>query len=209
MHVTAVVLAGGRATRMGGTDKGLIVFAGQTLAARAAQRAAVGADRVVLSANRNFGEYGKLGLPIVQDALSGFLGPLTGVHAVMAQLQIKDADQAVATVPCDCPFFPENLLGKLKAALMSNPSANCAVARAQGVREPTFAMYRGSVFEQVQGYLLAGGRRLGQFLAEQGAIAVDFDSLREFDNLNTPEDLQKAEGEEKSFLEKQGMSIST
>jgi len=199
IHVTAVVLAGGRASRMGGADKGLIPFGAETLAARAVRRISRSVDAVVVSANRNLDAYAKLLVPVVPDVLEGFLGPLAGAHAAMVSLESDDGMQAVFTLPCDCPFFPEDCANRLRKALEAHPEAGCAVACAGGFRQPAFALYRLSLKGPIEEYLKAGGRRIGQFLREHGAIEVAFEDLSAFDNLNTPQELEDAQNKKESL----------
>ena len=199
IRVTAVVLAGGRASRMGGADKGLIPFAGETLAARAVRRISRSVDRVLVSANRNLDAYAKLRVPVVPDVLDGFLGPLAGVHAAMVSLGADEGMQAVFTLPCDCPFFPEDCADRLREALEAHPEASCAVACADGLRQPTFALYRLGLKGAIEEFLKSDGRRIGQFLREHGAIEVGFEDLSAFDNLNTPQELEDAQNKKESL----------
>ena len=199
LSLTAVVLAGGRASRMGGADKGLIAFAGESLAARAVRRVAGSVGRVLVSANRNLDRYAALQVGVVQDVLPGFLGPLSGVHAAMTALEESEADQAVFSLPCDCPFFPEDCASRLKAALEAPPEAVCAVACAAGRRQPAFALYRLGLRDELERYLVGGGRRIGQFLREHKALEVAFEDPDSFANLNTPEELEAAQKKKESL----------
>ena len=193
LRITAVILCGGRASRMGGADKGLLEFAGESLAARAARRISGQVDSVVVSANRNLSEYAALGFPVVEDEIGGYAGPLAGVHAAMLRLSSEELASAVLTVPCDSPFFPDGYAHGMRQALEDNPGASCAVACAGGVRQPAFALYRAELCGEIGRFLASGGRRLGECLAAHGALLVDFEDLRAFDNLNTAQELRKAQ----------------
>src|SRR5581483_1360528 len=83
--VTGVVLAGGRGTRMGGADKGLVELHGRPLAAHALDRLRPQVDALLISANRNHDRYAALGAPVIADASSTFDGPLAGMLAALSR----------------------------------------------------------------------------------------------------------------------------
>ncbi len=111
--VTGLVMAGGRATRMGGIDKGLVLFEGRPLAEHVARRLAPQCRTLLVSANRNLSAYRALGLTPVTDRIPGFEGPLAGWEAACAVAKTK----YVVSVPCDSPRVPGDLAAKLSAAL--------------------------------------------------------------------------------------------
>lgn len=100
-NVGAVILAGGRATRMGGEDKGLVCLKGKPLVCRAAEKLMPVCAHVVVSANRNLAAYRALGLTVVTDSLENFPGPLAGWLSAMDAL----TTDYVVSIPCDVPFF--------------------------------------------------------------------------------------------------------
>src|SRR3712207_5122478 len=112
-----LILAGGRATRPGGADKGLVAFQGEPLAVRAYRRLSPQVDRILVSANRSFDEYRKVLPPdteLIPDRTDSFPGPLAGLEAAIAGISEKFQNEIwVFTVPCDCPFFPSDLTKKL------------------------------------------------------------------------------------------------
>ena len=110
--ITGVILAGGLGTRMGGADKGLQLFKGQTLVSHIAQRLAPQVDRLLINANRNTSQYADLGYPLISDLITGFAGPLAGLQAA---LSVADTEWVV-TVPCDSPNLPLDLVSRLHAA---------------------------------------------------------------------------------------------
>ena len=129
-HVTALILCGGRGSRMGGVDKPLEMFQGQPLVRHVLDRIApqVG-GRVVLSANRHHEVYAALGYPVVADGLSDFQGPLAGMLAgmeavsrVRSGLACESADHSgdhwLLCVSGDSPWLPRDLLARLMAALV-------------------------------------------------------------------------------------------
>ncbi|MEE6076562.1 molybdenum cofactor guanylyltransferase MobA [Avibacterium paragallinarum] len=201
MKISAVILAGGRARRMGGVDKGLQLFRGQPLVWHCYQRLKDQVAQVAVNANRNQERYAQFGLPVFADELADFQGPLSGI---LTGLKRAESD-FVLFVPCDCPFLPLNLLEKLQQpilqSLLDRKSAgeNSPVLltyATDGEREhPTFCLVSTLLAEKLAAYLHSGERRMLQFMRENGAIAVDFRDQKEaFQNFNTLADLESEVG---------------
>ena len=83
--VTAVVLAGGRGTRMGETDKGLQPLRGRSLVEWVLQCIDPQVDELLIIANRNLERYLDFGYPVLSDRIPDFAGPLAGLHAGLSQ----------------------------------------------------------------------------------------------------------------------------
>ena len=104
--ITGVVLAGGRATRMGGIDKGLQLLNGRPLWRHVAEALAPQVDELVISANRHLEQWRASGYPVFRDIQEGYQGPLAGMLAVMQQV----ASPWFVFCPCDTPFIPSFLV---------------------------------------------------------------------------------------------------
>lgn len=186
-RITGVVLAGGLGRRMGGTDKGLLELDGQPMAGRVIARLSPQVDELLVNANANAERYAAFGYRIVPDAIAGFAGPLAGLHAALTAA----AHPLVATVPCDSPFLPVDLVGRLYAAL-HREGAQLAVARTEGRIHPVFCLCRREVLASLSDYLARGERRFGQWFEALRTVAVDFDDeAAAFENINTREDLER------------------
>jgi molybdenum cofactor guanylyltransferase len=188
-HITAVILAGGKARRMGGEDKGLIELGGRRLIEYiiAALRSQV--DSIIVNANRHLDTYGEYGLPVVPDMLSDYLGPLVGMASGM---QATDRPWIV-TAPCDSPFIPAELVTTLSTTL-SQQQADICVAHDGERMQPVFAMLSCELLPDLLGYLEDGGRKIDQWYARHHLAIADFsDSPETFINLNSPEDRQLLE----------------
>jgi len=188
VEIAGVVLAGGRARRMGGEDKGLLPLAGKPMIAWVLEALAPQVDSLIINANRNLARYEAFGWPVVPDVASGFAGPLAGMASAMAAA----AAPCIATVPCDCPFLDARLVARLAAA---RPAAEGICVAHDGERlQPVFALLATSLRQDLEAALAAGERKIARWYARHTLVAVDFsDARRMFDNLNTPEDLQAAE----------------
>ena len=170
--ISGVILAGGLARRMGGADKGLQLLGGRPLAARVAERLAPQVDELLINANRNAAAYAALGYPVFADQVPDFAGPLAGLHAALTQA----AHPLVATVPCDSPFLPEDLVLRLLAALTA-AGADLAVAAAGGRLHPVFCLCRKTLADDLGAYLAAGERRVEAWVRRQRLAVVAFDGL--------------------------------
>ncbi|WP_428633957.1 molybdenum cofactor guanylyltransferase MobA, partial [Sedimenticola sp.] len=133
--ITAVILAGGMARRMGGQDKGLIDLDGRPLIAHVLERIQPQVAQVVINANRNLEQYAAFGYPVISDTLSDFQGPLAGFLAVMQQI---DSD-FIVTLPCDGPSLPDNLVERLRQAQQA-ADADIAVAHDGNRMQPVYAL---------------------------------------------------------------------
>ena len=184
--ISAVILAGGKARRMGGCDKGLQLLHGKPLIARVIERLRPQVGEIAINANRNQTEYAQFGLPVFADELSDFQGPLSGMSTALTRV----TTDFVLFTPCDSPFFPENLLVKLKHAVKTE-HALLAYACDEEREHPTFCLMSVQLKETLRAYLNEGERRLLQFMNKNGAVAVQFDEREgRFVNFNTLEDLQ-------------------
>jgi molybdopterin-guanine dinucleotide biosynthesis protein A len=205
--VCAVVLAGGRATRMGGLDKGLQVFRSQTLAAIALERLRLqctgSPGLMAINANRNQEAYASLGVPVWSDSVPDFVGPLAGFLVAMEQCQ--GSYDYVLAVPCDSPLFPLNLLERLAQALCTE-QAEIAMAMAPDVQvdgslvlrpQPVFCLVRSSLVGSLQAFIAGGGRKIGAWTASHHQTKVPFnapgDDPRAFANANTLDELHDLE----------------
>lgn len=187
-QITGLVLAGGQGSRLGGVDKGLQAYQGEPLALRALQRLSLQVGPTMLSANRNLDEYARWGVPVWPDPadLAGYQGPLAGV---LAGLQHADTP-FLATVPCDCPRFPADLVTRLGEAL--HDGIDIVMARTAAGPEPAFCLMRQQLAGDLRRYLESGERKVGRWSARLRRAEVTFDDPAAFFNINTPEDLSRA-----------------
>lgn len=179
--ITAVILAGGLATRLGGIDKGLQALAGKALVAHVLKRIRPQVAKVLINCNRNAELYAQFGCMLVPDRIQGHPGPLAGVHAALAAADTP----LVLSVPCDSPYLPADLAQRLHAALGDGDAAVAVSER----RQPVFALYRRELLPGLENFLHAGGRKVGQWQAELQCGSADFsDQPEAFRNFNSAGD---------------------
>lgn len=181
MAISSIILAGGRATRMGGIDKGLVPLQNKPLIQHVIERLSPQVDEIIINANREISQYQSFGFAVWQDEIADFLGPLAGIN-----LGLKHAKHDfLLTVPCDSPLLPLDLAARLMAGLIEN-NADIAVAACNGESQPVFCLCKKSVAKSLDDYLSNGGRKVSIWQNSQKTIKVDFsDSSDAFVNLNT------------------------
>lgn len=185
MAISAIILAGGRATRMNGFDKGLVLLQQKPLIQHVIGRLSPQVDDIMINANREITQYQAFGYKVLQDEVEDFLGPLAGFS-----LGLKHAKhEYLLTVPCDSPLLPPVLATRMMSALIS-ARADIAVASSDGYAHPVFCLCNKTVLPSLALYLEQGERRVSAWQKSQKYIEVDFSDCSEaFANLNTFEDL--------------------
>lgn len=198
--ITALILAGGRGSRMGGIDKGLQNFRGLPLALQTLMRLQLQSQppqEILINANRNLAAYESLGAAVWPDTLDGFAGPLAGFLTGLERCETP----LLLAVPCDTPLFPLDLIERLHRALQ-NENADLAMAAAREedgqVRpQPVFCLMRTELLDSLVQFTHKGGRKIDAWTGQHRCAIVPFDQAQDapeaFFNANTLEELQKLE----------------
>jgi molybdopterin-guanine dinucleotide biosynthesis protein A len=188
--ITGLVLAGGRGSRMGGVDKGLQNHRGLPLALHALLRLQPQVGQLMLNANRNLGAYEALGAPVWPDPIGDFQGPLVGF---LVGLQHAETPW-VATVPCDTPDFPADLVARLSTAIEQRGADIAYATTLEGGLEqphPVFCLMPIALHDSLLAFLDGGGRKIDAWFAQHRAVGVRFADADAFFNANTAEELAK------------------
>lgn len=205
-----VILAGGRATRMGGGDKGLLPLAGQTLLSRVIDRIEPQVAGLALNANGDAARFDRFRLPVVPDSMAEFPGPLAGVLAGMDWAAQQGAD-TIVTVAADTPFFPCDLVPQLLLASDGQDHPLVLATTPRGAdegaglksgggrkvnRHPTFGLWPVALRDDLRAALAGGLRKVVLWTDQHGGREALFpvSGFDPFFNVNTPEDLATAEG---------------
>jgi molybdopterin-guanine dinucleotide biosynthesis protein A len=185
VSISAIILAGGRAVRMGGLDKGLVLFRQKPLITHVISRLTPQVDEIIINANRELETYKTLGYQVLQDEIADFSGPLAGI-----QLGLKYAtNDYLLTAPCDSPLLPLDLADRLQAALLAH-DADIAIVSSDGNTHPVFCLCNKSVLSTLNDYLNHGGRKVSAWQQSLNHVYVDFSDCAEaFTNLNSQQDL--------------------
>jgi molybdopterin-guanine dinucleotide biosynthesis protein A len=194
--ITGVVLAGGQGQRMGGCDKGWLLFREQPLVAHALRRLEPQVGALIINANRELARYHALGHRVVSDdsinVTKPYAGPLAGVLAAMRACTTP----WMVTVPCDSPLLPCDLVARMVEAVVQahmTPSLATATTPSAGVHpsHPVFSLLHRSLEISLTAYLEGGGRSMHQWLNQEGALQVPFEDTAAFTNLNTMQELEE------------------
>lgn len=192
-----LILAGGRSSRFGGSDKVLALLGDRPVVAWAIERLAPQCRAVLLSANGDTGRFAPFGLPIVADHPEHRgKGPLAGLLAGLDWLAARAPDTvAVVTAAGDTPALPRDLVQRLAAARIRG-GVVAAAARSGGRSHPLAALWPVSGRETVRHMLREDGRRrVHDCLERLGTAWVDWPDtpFDPFHNINSPADLVAAQ----------------
>jgi molybdenum cofactor guanylyltransferase len=198
-QIAGLVLAGGQGRRMSvdgaGLDKGLQLLQGRPLALHVAIRLQEQVGMLWINANQHTEQYEAFGFPVFRDAqsnsLEAFAGPLAGLYTGLSLCAAMGDLEYLATAPCDSPFFPADMVGKL-ARKMEMAGAVLAVVKTGQFAQPVFCLMRLDVKESLREFLHAGGRKIDLWYGQLAHVEVEFDDIAAFENINTPADLQQA-----------------
>lgn len=185
--LTGLILAGGRALRMGGADKGLQPWHGQALALHVLRQLQPQVGTLLINANRHLSLYRAWGAPVVSDdADLVFAGPLAGMLAGLE----SSSTAYLLSVPCDAPRLPGDLARRLGHGLLAQ-GARMAMPRVGGRLQPVFCLMEAGLRDDLRAFLQAGERKVALWAARHRLAVVEFDDPLAFENFNTPDDLQR------------------
>ncbi|MEW5838604.1 MAG: molybdenum cofactor guanylyltransferase MobA [Pseudomonadota bacterium] len=184
MRITGVILAGGRGTRMGGVEKGLLDWQGRPLIAHLIDALAPQVDGLMLNVNRAHERYAAFNLPLIGDApeLTG-LGPLAGLHSALSH----SPTELVVCVPCDLPELPPDMVERLLAASQERGAHQPLAYTVSAARAyPTLCLSHVAWREPLTASLRQGHCAAWRWFGEQQAGVADLGAFR-LRNFNTPE----------------------
>lgn len=201
--ITALILAGGRGSRMGGVDKGLQTFLGLPLALHTLTRLQIsgGVGDIMINANRNLAAYESFGVSVWPDGLADYPGPLAGFLTGLERCETP----YLLTVPCDTPLLPLDLAQRLAAALEADDADIAMVAAPEAGKDghmqvrtqPVFCLLRVELLESLVRFTQDGGRKIDAWTALHKTTVVPFDAPGDdpqaFFNANTLADLRQLE----------------
>jgi molybdenum cofactor guanylyltransferase len=191
-----LLLAGGRATRMGGGDKGLRLLAGRPILDHVIERLRPQLSRLLLNANGDPARFAAYGLPVVGDSPPDFAGPLAGVLAGLEWTAREAPDcPLLLSAPTDAPFLPRDLVRRLWAGRESE-GADIAMAASGGRTHPVVGLWPAALAPALRHALVEEGlRKVDIWTARYRVAVVDFpiEVVDPFFNANRPEDLAEAE----------------
>lgn len=193
--ITGIVLAGGRARRMGGIDKGLVPLCGRAMIEHVLDHLSGQVGTVVINANRNSDTYAALpghhGCRIVPDRDGSYAGPLSGMSAGLRAA----ATPWCVTVPCDSPLMGTDIVQRLYRALQAG-GADIAVAHDGERAHPVVTLLSADLAPSIDAFLESGERKIDRWFDRHNWVHADFSDAPEyFINVNTEEERRIVESE--------------
>ena len=186
-QITGLILAGGRARRMGGVDKGLVELDGRPMVTHVVGRLAPQVGRIIINANRNLAVYRAWSNTVVKDRNGEYDGPLAGVAS---GLEAADTE-FMLTVPCDCPLVANDLTERMYHGLISE-RAEVAVATDGKRLQPVFMLLARGLLASIESYLATGERKIDKWFENHAVTVVDFsDEPDTFLNINSIEEKEE------------------
>lgn len=192
-EITGLILAGGRAQRMGGMDKGLIPFLQKPLIEASIARLKPQVGPLIINANRNITKYAAYGYPVMLDETPDFSGPLAGFLVGLKACKTS----YLLTSPCDSPLLPTDLAMRLSREMVQN-NLQLAYASSQEAdgkvwAQPVFCLMRTDILPSLEAFLAKGALKIDQWFKELHSGTIIFEDPDAFANVNTPEELKHLE----------------
>lgn len=185
--IAGLVLAGGRSSRFG-SEKAAARLGGRSLLEWSLEALRPACDRLAVSAAEGTQAAAlatKLGLAVLTDDPAHPDGPLAGVSAGLRWAASRGGTH-LATLPCDTPRIPADLVIRLIA---EGGEAFAAWARTPAGDHPLCALWSVDLLAPLEASLARGHPAVRRFLAEVGGVPVEFHDPGAFANVNTPGDL--------------------
>ena len=188
MRIAAAILTGGKASRLGGIVKGLLVGARNVplIEHLIGELVLAGIHQVVLSTN-DPQPYVQFGRTTVSDLNPG-AGPLGGIEASLHHL--ANRFESVVFLPCDLPSFSAAEIVALVRAYHATPDRIVMAGTAEN-EHPLCAVVPVGVLPAVSSAIRAGHYRVGRLWHDLAALTVFIDNSRSLLNVNTPEDIHR------------------
>ncbi len=199
-HVVGILLAGGKSSRMGGGDKCLLPLAGRPILAHVIERLKPQVAELIISANGDPARFSAFGLPVVEDRLGFYAGPLAGILAGLEWARTNRPESRFAiTAASDTPFLPADLVDRLRSA-SGEGEANLVVARSAEGMHPVFGLWPVTLAPDLEASLMSGDRKVSDWVRQHQAREVMFPPVKiegrtidPFFNVNRPDELAAAE----------------
>ena len=192
-QITGLILAGGRAQRMGGIDKGLIPFHGKPLIESTITRLKPQVGTILINANRSITKYSHYGYPVLMDETPDFSGPLAGFSVGLRHCK----SPYLLTSPCDSPLLPtdlaEKMAGELEGKNLELVFASSKEDDGKIWSQPVFCLMRRDLKDSLDTFLSKGDLKIDRWFKELRSGTVVFENAQAFANVNTPEELAALE----------------
>lgn len=185
LKCSILLLAGGRGQRMGGQDKGLVMWRGEPLISHVQRSARPFTDDLIISCNRNHEQYALYADQVINDGNDHFEGPLAGIRTGLSVARHSH----LLVLPCDVPGVDGPLITALMQTASACPAAPVMVRQGR-YWEPLLCVIPVARAQDIEAAWQSGERSPRQILLELNAQTVQCaeDDAR-LSNFNTPQTL--------------------
>ena len=184
-QISALILAGGRSSRMNGDDKGLLKLLNSPMIEHVINRLKPQVNQILISANRHLESYQEFGYKVLVDDYDDYRGPLAGMSRGLSHSN----SNYLLTVPCDGPLLPLDLAKKM-LDFAQQKNAKAVLVFDGKYRQPTYNLIHKDLLPAIKKSLENNEHKLGKWLMDNGAVNLDFaDQKSAFLNVNTLDDL--------------------
>ena len=203
--ICAVIMTGGKSSRMGGGIKTLMQFNEKIIFERILESLQNQINNIIINNNDMSYQFKKYNLPVIEDKIKGYLGPLAGIHASLEWVtkNLKNIEWIVS-IPGDTPFIPDNLVEKLynKAERYKK---NIIIAKSNEKIHPIVGIWNVSLLQKLEKAILEGERKIIIWAKKNQLDYQEFinDRYDPFFNINYNEDIETAKKIETKFIFRQ------
>ena len=183
-ELAAAILAGGRARRMDGVNKGTLVV-GQTAIIDRQLETLAAIARDIFVVGHSDSAWTSRGLRVVPDEIRD-AGPLGGIYTAI----VRSPCERTLVVACDMPFLSSAFLRELAAV----KDADLVIPRHTRGYEPLCAIYSRACAGDIRERLARGMNEASRLPAGIRVTEIDVDNETFFVNVNTPHDYERARG---------------
>ena len=201
-EICAVIMTGGKSSRMGGGIKSFKKFNNKMIFDRIYNILNNQIKNIIINTNseeKYFKKYNKI---IIKDKFIGHLGPLAGIHASLNWIK-KNMPNVnwLISIPGDTPFIPNDLINRLYLKAKKNKK-QIVLAKSNNNIHPVIGIWNTNLLESLEYNLLNGERKIIVWAKNH---ELDFEEFFEenydpFFNINYKEDLNKAKEIEEKFI---------
>jgi molybdopterin-guanine dinucleotide biosynthesis protein A len=183
-ELAAAILAGGRASRMDGINKGTLVIGRTAIIDRQLETLAEVASDIFVVGSSDV-NWTSRGLRVIPDEIPN-AGPLGGIYTAI----MRSPRERTLVVACDMPFLSGALLRELAAV----SDADLVIPRHTRGYEPLCAIYSRACADNIRDRLARGLYEASRLPKGLRVTEIDVDNDRFFVNVNTPHDYERAKG---------------
>ena len=203
--ICAVIMTGGKSSRMGGGIKTLMQFNKKIIFERILENLQNQINNIIINNNEMSYQFKKYNLPVIEDKIKGYLGPLAGIHASLEWVtkNLKNIEWIVS-IPGDTPFIPDNLVEKLYNKA-ENYKKNIIIAKSNEKINPIVGIWNVSLLQKLEKAILEGERKIIIWAKKNQLDYQEFinDRYDPFFNINYNEDIETAKKIETKFIFRQ------